>query len=75
MRKTKAQRADNKVAVNAESLAEILDCGRATAVKIGTAAGARFQIGKRVLFKMDKINAYLDQLSEEGCNEQEVGES
>lgn len=53
----------NKVSVNAETLAKILDCGRPTAVKIGEAAGARLQFGKRVLYKMDKIERYLDSLA------------
>lgn len=64
MRKTKSSDAENKVAVSAETLAALLDCGRSTAVKIGTEAGARIQIGKRVLFKMDKVNKYLNQLAE-----------
>lgn len=55
---------NNRVTVNTESLAKMLDCGRATAVKIGTAAGARVQIGKRVLFKMDKVDEYLNKLTE-----------
>lgn len=64
MRKTKTEKPDNKVSVNAETLAEILDCGRPTAMKIGAAAGARFQIGKRVLYKVDKIEKYLDELAQ-----------
>lgn len=53
----------SKVSVNADTLAKILDCGRPTAVKIGEAAGARLQFGKRVLYKMDKIDKYLDSLA------------
>lgn len=63
MRKTKTMEVSNKVSVNAETLAKILDCGRPTAVKIGEAAGARLQFGKRVLYKMDKIERYLDSLA------------
>lgn len=64
MNKTKTMENAMKVTVNAENLASMLDCGRATAVKIGTDAGARIQIGKRVLFKMDKVEKYLETLSE-----------
>lgn len=64
MRKANTMETNNRVTVNTESLAKMLDCGRATAVKIGTAAGARVQIGKRVLFKMDKVDEYLNKLTE-----------
>lgn len=64
MRKTKTTETNNKVAVNAETLAKILDCGKPTAMKVGEAAGARIQIGKRVLYKVDKIERYLDSLTE-----------
>lgn len=50
----------NRLTVNAETLAAMLDCGRVTAVKIGTEAGARIKIGNRVLFKVDAIERYLD---------------
>ena len=63
MRKTKTTEAGNKVSVNAETLAKILDCGRPTAMKIGEAAGARIRIGKRVLYKVDRIERYLDGLA------------
>lgn len=65
MRKTKTAETSNKVSVNAETLAKILDCGKPTAMKVGEAAGARIQIGKRVLYKVDKIERYLDSLTEE----------
>lgn len=64
MRKTKTAETSNKVSVNAETLAKILDCGKPTAMKVGEAAGARIQIGKRVLYKVDKIEQYLDSLTE-----------
>lgn len=57
--------ASERVAVSVDSLASMLDCGRPTAARIGAAAGARVQIGRRVLFRMDKINAYLDSITEQ----------
>lgn len=51
----------DRITVNANTLAGMLDCGRATAVKIGTEAGARIQIGNRVLFKVDAIKEYLNE--------------
>ena len=55
---------DNKqfLTVNAETLAGMLNCGRATAVKIGTDAGAKIQIGRRTLYKVSIIEKYLDSL-------------
>lgn len=50
--------------VNAETLAALLDCGRATAVKIGTDAGAKIQIGRRTLYKVSIIEKYLETIAE-----------
>lgn len=51
----------NRLTVNTETLAAMLDCGRVTATKIGTEAGARIQIGNRVLFRVPAIERYLDE--------------
>lgn len=72
MRKTKTVATSGKVSVNAETLAKILDCGRSTAVKIGTESCARFQIGKRVLYKVDKVEAYLNGLAEQEAAKKDV---
>ena len=50
----------NSITVSTETLSEMLDCGKATAKKIGLAANAKIQIGRRVLWNTDKIRAYLD---------------
>lgn len=54
----------DRITVNANTLAGMLDCGRATAVKVGTEAGARIQIGNRVLFKVDAVERYLNERME-----------
>ena len=51
------------MAVSTERLAELLDCGKVTAKKIGEQANAKIQIGRRVLWNTKKINDYLDNLS------------
>lgn len=56
--------ASDRVTVGIDTLAALLDCGRATATKIGTDAGARIKVGRRVYFRMDKVNAYLDDLTD-----------
>lgn len=65
MRKTlnRGNEEKGKLAVNAETLAGMLDCGRATAVKIGTDAGARIQIGRRALYNVSIIEKYLNAVS------------
>ena len=67
MRKTLERDNDtkNNLTVNAETLAGMLDCGRATAVKSGIDAGARIQIGRRTLYKVSMVEKYLDALSGE----------
>lgn len=52
---------NNRITVNTETLSKMLDCGKATATKIGIEAGARIKIGNRVLFKVDAIKHYLNQ--------------
>ncbi len=42
----------------------MLSCGRVSAVEIGTAAGARIQVGRRVLWNVKKVQQYLDAISE-----------
>lgn len=67
MRKTKSYedvQISNRVAVNTDQLRAMLSCGRATAEKIGDAAGARIRIsGRRVLWSMDKIKEYLERMA------------
>ncbi|MCR5835509.1 MAG: hypothetical protein K6G88_03255 [Lachnospiraceae bacterium] len=62
-----------RVAVNTESLAELLDCGRSTAIKIGELASARVQIGKRILWNMNKIQSYIDSISTDNSGGDENG--
>lgn len=54
---------DNAVTIDTETLTNLLHCGRVTAVKIGTDAEARVQIGKRVLWNLPKIQKYIDTIS------------
>ena len=53
-----------KKLVDTATLQEILSCGRKTAVEIGTAAGARTSVGRRVLWHIGKIQKYLDAICE-----------
>lgn len=55
--------ADRKT-VDTKGLQTMLSAGRQTAVEIGTAAGARIQVGRRVLWNVRKVQQYLDSVSE-----------
>ena len=57
--------ASDKLSVDTRGLQSMLNCGRCTAVEIGTRAGARFKVGKRVLWNVAKVKAYLDILASE----------
>lgn len=63
MRKTKERSSDLKIAVDVETLAAMLSCGEATAKKIGEEAEARIQIGRRVLYSVEKVNRYVQAFS------------
>ena len=47
----------DKRAVDTADLMILLCSGREIAIEIGTAAGARIQIGRRVLWNVEKIQA------------------
>ena len=53
-----------KITIDTGELQQVLSCGRATAVDIGTKAGARIQLGRRVLWNVDRLKNYLDSISE-----------
>ena len=50
--------------VDTAGLQALLMAGKKTAIEIGTAAGARVQVGRRVLWNVAKVQKYLDAISE-----------
>lgn len=48
------------ITVSTDRLAEILDCGKATARTIGEKAEAKIKIGRRTLWNIEKIKNYLN---------------
>lgn len=61
MNKTQNIKIDTeKILVTTEELKALLSCGRASALKIGEVAGARVDIGRRVLWNTDKVRKYFD---------------
>ena len=65
MRATKQSESTMKLTVTTDGLQNLLDCGRPTAVEIGTLAGARVEVGKRVLWNVAKVQRYLDLIATE----------
>lgn len=64
MNKTSKRKTDNSLTVDIKELSAMLSCGLATARKVGTEAKARIEIGRRVLYSVDKIKQYLEVISE-----------
>lgn len=54
----------DKMAVDTKTLQVMVGTGRKSAVEIGTAAGAKIQIGRRILWNTRKVQRYLDAMSE-----------
>lgn len=52
-----------RIMLNTQELQELLGCGRKSAVQIGTDAEARVQIGKRVLWNLEKVKLYLKNIA------------
>ncbi len=59
----KAVEFNDRLAVSSETLAQLLDCGRNSAIQLGKSANAEIRIGKRLLFNVRKIQQHLDKLS------------
>lgn len=62
MNKTTERNVPEQITVNADVLAGMLGLGKASAVKIGTEAGAKICIGKRTIYDVAKVKAYLNTL-------------
>ena len=56
----------DRLTVNTDTLAAMLDCGRVTAARIGTESGAKIKVGNRTLFRVPVIERYLDERTRSG---------
>lgn len=65
MNKTKkyAIEYDKSLLLSTDDLQAVLACGRASAVKIGTAAGAKVTVGRRVMWYRSKVEKYVEQIA------------
>lgn len=64
MNKTAKTTVNQVLAVDIENLSTMLSCGHATARKIAEQAGARIEIGRRVLYAVSKVQKYLEDIAE-----------
>lgn len=55
---------EKSLTTDTPGLQAMLCAGRKTAVEIGTAAGAKITVGRRVFWNVPKIQKYLDCISE-----------
>lgn len=55
----------DSITTDVKGAMELLSVGRATACKVGRESGAMFKLGNRLLFRVDKLQAYINKVSEE----------
>ena len=60
MKKRKESTIDNPLTVDIEALQGMLNVGETTARNIGRESGALVKIGRRSLYRVDRIKAYLE---------------
>lgn len=64
MNKTSTTKSDNKITVDTAELMNMLCCGKRTATSIGEKAGAVIKVGRRKLYSVKKVEAYLEKITE-----------
>lgn len=64
MRTDNSTSIDNSLAVSTSVLMKMLNCGKPTAIRIGTEAGAKIVIGRKILWNPRIVQRYLDDISE-----------
>jgi len=55
---------ENKITVDINGLQQLLSIGRNSAATIGEQAGAVIRIGRRKLYNVDKVKAYMNKMTE-----------
>lgn len=51
----------DRATIDTRDLMRLCSCGKQTAIRIGTDAGAKISIGKRTLWRVNAIMKYLDE--------------
>lgn len=55
---------NNRLLVNTHELMLMLGCGRPSAIEIGTEAGARMMLGRKLMWNLAAVRKYLDNTAE-----------
>lgn len=63
-KKKTAVNLDNRLLVNTSELMLALGCGRPSAIAIGTEAGAKVMLGRKVAWNLAAVRKYLDSTAE-----------
>ena len=64
MHKTNVSKNENKLVVGIDGLQDMLSIGKNNAALIGEAAGAVVRVGRRKLYNVAKIQAYIDSITD-----------
>lgn len=64
MRSTGQEVSNYKITVDLIGLQKMLSIGKGSCRKIGKEAGAVIKVGRRTLYNVQKIEAYLNEVSE-----------
>lgn len=64
MNKTKYRETKQPIAVDIETLSSMLSCGHATAKKIGEESHAVIRLNRRVLYSVEKVKKYINNMAE-----------
>lgn len=55
---------ERRITVSVEELQKMLSLGKTSCRKLGEEAGAVVRVGKRKLYRVDKVEAYINSLNE-----------
>lgn len=55
---------NGKLLVNTCELMTLLGCGRPSAIEVGTKAGAKVMLGRKVMWSLTAVRKYLDSTTE-----------
>lgn len=55
---------NERLLVDLHGLMELCSCGRIAAEKIGDESGAVIRVGRRKLYNLEKVRAYINQVEE-----------
>lgn len=55
---------NNRLLVNTHELMLVLGCGRPSAIEVGTEAGAKVVLGRKLMWNLAAVRKYLDSTAE-----------